>query len=160
MTCVSRTALTATGQRTADVADGVVNLTFGDSFLIVGHRADLMTDLFSEDAQAKPRSQHALEDARLTLHRERDEPATQLCDLGIIGLGWQAHGLSVHRASGRARQHGNSGAIWGPPGAHLNRFLPISKVLNRPHVTPSRFVQTPKIRPQIGATPAPGARAG
>jgi len=48
-TCVSRTALTATSQRLADPAYGVVDLILGDGFVIVGHMAYLMTDLFGQN---------------------------------------------------------------------------------------------------------------
>ena len=86
-TCVSRAALTATGQRIADPADGIVELTLGDSFAIVRHLARLMTDLLGENTQAKPWSQHTFEDPCLPLQRKRDEPAPQFGNLGIIDVG-------------------------------------------------------------------------
>jgi hypothetical protein len=58
--CVSSRALTITGRRAADVSDGIVDLALGQGFLIFGQLADLVADLLGEDAQAKPRGQHAL----------------------------------------------------------------------------------------------------
>jgi len=96
-TCVSRTALTATSQRLANPADGVVDLTLGEGFVIVGHRGYLMTDLLGENTQAEPWSQHTFEDLCLPVHGERDKPAPQLGNLGIIDLGWKSHAPSVPR---------------------------------------------------------------
>jgi hypothetical protein len=85
-------------RRAADGSDGIVDLALGLGFLSVGQLADLMADLFSEDAEAKPWGQHSFQDARLALHRKRNEPSSQLGNLGIIGIGWQAHGSSVTRS--------------------------------------------------------------
>jgi hypothetical protein len=90
-----RTALTATGQPAADVSKGFVNLALGEDFLIVGQRADLMADLLSDQAKAKPWHQQALKDTRLALHRKGDESPSQLGGLGIVGSCWQVHGRTV-----------------------------------------------------------------
>jgi hypothetical protein len=79
----------------AHPADGIVDFALGDSFVVVRHLADLMTDLFGENTQAEPWSQHAFEDLRLLFHRKRHEPSPQLGNLGIIDLGWKSHGPSV-----------------------------------------------------------------
>ena len=50
-TCVSRRALTATGQRALDLAHRVVDLPLGYDFLLVGQYAGPMWELFCEDAQ-------------------------------------------------------------------------------------------------------------
>lgn len=64
-----------------DLEDGLVDLTLGASFVIVGHLADLMTNLLGENTQAKPRGQHALEvfgpcngGVASAGHRRRREP--------------------------------------------------------------------------------------
>lgn len=75
----------------ADPADGSVDLTLSDGFVIIGHLADLMTDLLGENTQAEPWSQNTFEDLCLPLHRKRDDPAPQLGNLGIINLGWKSH---------------------------------------------------------------------
>jgi hypothetical protein len=87
-TCVSRTALTTTGQRPADLADGIVDLALSDRFVFIGHLAHLMTDLLGENTQAEPWGQYTFEDLCLLLHRKRYEPTPQLGNLGIIDLGW------------------------------------------------------------------------
>lgn len=81
----------------ADPADGIVDLALSDSFVIVGHRAHLMTDLLGENTQAKHWSQHTFEDLCLPVHRKRNEPPPQIGNLGIIDLGWRGHRPSVPR---------------------------------------------------------------
>ena len=97
-TCVSSTALTATIQcSAADFAHGLVDLALGLGFLSVIHGADALANLFGDEAQAEPRGQHAFEDAQLSVLGQRNQPPTQIGDLGVVCLGGEAHALSLLR---------------------------------------------------------------
>jgi hypothetical protein len=95
---VSRTALTATSQiSTADVAHGFVYFALGGSLLRVVHGTDALANLLGEEAQPEARRQHALQDAHLSVLGQRGQPPPQFGDLGVVCLGWEAHGSSLLR---------------------------------------------------------------
>ena len=69
----------------------MVDLKLGDRFNFVSQMADLAANLFSEDTQAQPGSQHAIEHARLAFQGQGDESPPQFCHLGIICSRRSAH---------------------------------------------------------------------
>lgn len=81
----------------ADFTHGLVYFAFGGSLLRVVHGTDALANLLGEEAQPEARRQHAFQDAHLSVLGQRDQPPTQLGNLGVVCLGWEAHGSSLLR---------------------------------------------------------------
>jgi hypothetical protein len=86
-TCVSRTALTATGVRPPDFFHCRVDLALDLGFGLRRYRPDLPANLSGQHAESEAWREHTIEDASLAISGQLDQAFPKVFDLAIIGSG-------------------------------------------------------------------------